>query len=128
VKNNCELSNQIILKIKKNNTLTYNNTDFENKNSCKLFNLKSNEIILNKLEINDKQLKILKHYEKKEKKWAHYLLYYIFPLCLFQKLKNYKIYSIYLDVFHKFLSIDFLIPMILNSYQSIKGEIYYKSL
>ena len=28
VKNNCELSNQIILKIKKNNTLTYNNTDF----------------------------------------------------------------------------------------------------
>ena len=128
VKNNCELSNQIILKIKKNNTLTYNNTDFENINSCKLFNLKSNKIILNKLEINDKQLKILKHYEKKEKKWAHYLLYYIFPLCLFQKLKNYKIYLIYLDVFHKFLSIDFLIPMILNSYQSIKDEIYYKSL
>ena len=127
MKNNCELSNQIILKIKKNNTLTYNNTDFE-KNSCKLFNLKSNKIILNKLEINDKQLKILKQYEKKEKKWAYYLLYYIFPLCLFQKSKNYKIYSIYLDVFHKFLSIDFLIPMILNSYQSIKDEIYYKSL
>ena len=122
------MSNQNILKIKKNISITYNNTDFENINSCKLFNVKSNKIILNKLEINDKQLKILKQYEKKEKKRGYYLLYYIFPLCLFQKLKIFKIYSIYLDVFHKFLSIDFLIPMILNSYQSIKDEIYYESL
>ena len=124
LKNNSELSNQNILKIKKYTITHKNETDIIN--SCKLFNLNTNKIILNKLEINDEQLKILKQYENKKKKCSDYLLYYIIPLCFFQNLNNYKIYTLYLDVFHKFLSIDFLIPMILNSYQSIKDESLYK--
>ncbi len=124
LKNNSELSNQNILKIKKYTITHKNETDIIN--SCKLFNLNTNKIILNKLEINDEQLKILKQNENKKKKCSDYLLYYIIPLCFFQNLNNYKIYTLYLDVFHKFLSIDFLIPMILNSYQSIKDESLYK--
>jgi hypothetical protein len=126
LKNNCEFSNQNLLQIKKKNTVPYNNNYIENINTCKLFNLNTNKNILNKLDIKDEQLSILKQYEKKEKKWYYYLLYYIFPLCVFKNLKHYQIYVIYLDVFDKFLSIDFLIPMILNSYQSIKNKSYYK--
>jgi hypothetical protein len=124
--NNSEFSNQNLLQIKKKNTVPYNNNYIENINTCKLFNLNTNKNILNKLDIKDEQLSILKQYEKKEKNWYYYLLYYIFPLCFFKNLKHYQIYVIYLDVFDKFLSIDFLIPMILNSYQSIKDESLYK--
>ena len=124
--NNSEFSNQNLLQIKKKNTVPYNNNYIENINTCKLFNLNTNKNILNQLNIKDEQLSILKQYEKKEKNWYYYLLYYIFPLCFFKNLKHYQIYVIYLDVFDKFLSIDFLIPMILNSYQSIKNKSYDK--
>jgi len=114
-------SNENILKLKFNKTsVPFKSKRIENINICTLFNIKVKNNILTKININNEQLKMIQKFEKKEKNWYFNLIYYIIPFCMLNKLKKYKTYEIYLDIFQKFLSIDFFIPMILHSYQSIK--------
>ena len=114
-------SNENILKLKFNKTsVPFKSKRIENINICTLFNIKVKNNILTKININNEQLKMIQKFEKKEKNWYFNLIYYIIPICMLNKLKKYKTYEIYLDIFQKFLSIDFFIPMILHSYQSIK--------
>ena len=60
---------------------------------------------------------MLQQFEKKEKNLTFYLLYYICPFFLLKNVKRYKTFDIYSNIFYKFLSIDFLIPIVLTSYQ-----------
>ena len=60
---------------------------------------------------------MLQQFEKKEKDLTFYLLYYICPFFFLKNVKRYKTFDIYSNIFYKFLSIDFLIPIVLTSYQ-----------
>ena len=64
---------------------------------------------------------MIQNFEKKKKKEClFYLYYYIFPFYMLTHFRRYKTYEFYQTIFQKILSIDFFIPMILQSYQSIK--------
>ena len=62
---------------------------------------------------------MLQQFEKKEKNLTFYLLYYICPFFSLKNYEQYKTFEIYSNIFQKLLSIDFLIPIVLKSYQSL---------
>jgi hypothetical protein len=88
-------------------------------NICTVFNIKVKNQILNLFDVNENELKLIQNFEKTEKNWYYYLLYYIVPLYTLKHFQKYKIFNLYINIFHRFLSIDFFIPIILKSYQSL---------
>ena len=112
--------NQNLSKSNNINKCSFSSIPFKNKksqNTVILFNVKVKNDILNELNINEEKLKTIQNEFQKKKKWYFYLLYYIFPFFQLDNNNAYKIYVIYLKIYHRFMSIDFLIPMILKSYQ-----------
>ena len=102
------------------NKCSFSSIPFKNKksqNTVILFNVKVKNNILNELNINEEKLKTIQNEFKKKKKWYFYLLYYIFPFFQLDNNNAYKIYGIYLKIYHRFMSIDFFIPIVLKSYQ-----------
>ena len=90
-------------------------------NICTVFNIKVKNKILTLLDVNDNEFKLIQNFERTEKKWYYYLIYFICPLYSLEHFQKYKTYVLYIDILHRFLSIDFFIPMILKSYQYLSG-------
>ncbi len=124
-KNNSDSSNENILKIHKrcSNTLIPKMNKmkhFEIINVCTLFNVNVKKNILDLFNIKDGDQIMIQNFEKKKKrKLSFYLYYYIFPFNMLTHFSRYKTYEFYQSIFQKLLSIDFFIPMILHSYQSL---------
>ena len=119
--NNSDYSNQNILKIHNKCNITsipLKKKRIENINAYTLFNIKLKNDVLINLDINEEELKMLQHFEKK-KNINFYLLYYICPFFSLKNYEQYKTFEIYSNIFQKLLSIDFLIPIVLKSYQSL---------
>ncbi len=121
---NSDTSNENILKIHKrcSNTLIPKMNKmkyFETINVCTLFNVNVKKNILDLFNINNDNQIMIQNFEKKKKKGClFYLYYYIFPFYMLTHFRRYKTYEFYQTIFQKILSIDFFIPMILQSYQS----------
>jgi len=124
-KNNSDTSNDNILKIHKrcsNSFIPKKNKmkNFETINVCTLFNVNVKKNILDLFNIKDDDQIMIQNFEKnKKRKFSFYLYYYIFPFYALSHFTRYKTYELYQNIFQKFLSIDFFIPMILHSYQSL---------
>ena len=124
-KNNSDTSNENILKIHQRCSNSYipkknKMKNFKTINICTLFNVNVKKNILDLFNINnDDQIMIQNFERKKKKEFSFYLYYYIFPFNLLSHFKRYKSYELYQCIFQKILSIDFFIPMILQSYQSL---------
>ena len=58
------------------------------------------------------------NFNKNKKGFCFYFTYFIFPFRIIEKYQSYYIYSLYMQVYHKFMSIDIIIPFILNNYIS----------
>ena len=124
-KNNSDTSNENILKIHKKCINSYvpkknKMKNFETINVCTLFNVNVKKNILDLFNIqNDDQIMIQNFEMKKKRKFLFYLFYYFIPFFILAHFKRYKTYELYQNIFQKLLSIDFFIPMILQSYQSL---------
>ena len=119
---NSDYSNQNILKINNKcnaTSIPLKHKRIENINACTLFNIKLKNDILINLDINEEELKMLQQFEKRKKDFIFYLLYYICPFFALKNFNQYKTFDIYSNIFQKFVSIDFLIPIVLKSYQSL---------
>ncbi len=119
---NSDYSNQNILKINNKcnaTSIPLKHKRIENINACTLFNIKLKNDILINLDINEEELKMLQQFEKRKKDFIFYLLYYICPFFALKNFNQYKTFDIYSNIFQKFVSIDFLILIVLKSYQSL---------
>ena len=58
------------------------------------------------------------NFRKSKKGFCFYFTYFIFPFRIIEKYQSYYVYSLYMQVYHKFMSIDIIIPFVLNSYIS----------
>jgi hypothetical protein len=56
------------------------------------------------------------NFRKTKKGFCFYFTYFIFPFRIIEKYQSYYVYSLYMQVYHKFMSIDIIIPFVLNSY------------
>ena len=121
-KNNCDFSNQNILQIHNKcsiSSIPLKSKYLSNTNICSLFKVKIKNIILDKLNIKNEDLKIIQDFQNKKKNLMFYIFYFFCPFLKIQNLKKIHALQLYNNIFRKCMSIDFLIPMILHSYQSL---------
>jgi len=124
-KNNSDTSKENILKIHKRCSNSYipkknKMKNFEIINVCTLFNVNAKKNLLDLFNIKDNDQIMIQNFEKnKKRKFSFYFYYYIFPFYVLSHFTRYKTYELYQNIFQKLLSIDFFIPMILHSYQSL---------
>ena len=113
IKSLSKMNNNYI--IKEPNTLISNINNINNKVG------KSNTISyrsFNKISNEEKIFDINNFKNKKNKTFCFYFKYFIFPFWIIQKYQSYHLYSIYSKVYYKFMSIDVIIPFIINNYIS----------
>ena len=81
-------------------------------------------IKINKMIIkgNNKINKTFTQFEKHRKTLFFYFCYFIYPNIKCKCSKKFQSYNLYKNIYERLMSIDFLIPMILQSYQSINTE------
>ena len=122
---NSDFSNQKILKIQNRcsvSSIPLKSKILENTHFCTLFNVDIKNHILEMMEIKNEHLKIIEQFEKHRKTLFFYFCYFIYPNIKCKYSKKFQSYNLYKNIYERLMSIDFLIPMILQSYQSINTE------
>ena len=112
--------------IKNNNSNNINNNSNSNIN---IINNKNNN--MNNINNNDNSIRSSSSSSKiqkmndiqnfklnKKKSLCFYFQYYLFPFCFIENNQTYQLYRVYTKIYHKFMSIDLLIPLVLNHYIS----------
>ena len=102
-----------IKSLMKNNYIL-KNTDHLVNNNINICNYKTSSFRSNETSKNAIDVGFFKSRENKG--FCFYFKYFIFPFSIIENYEHFQLYSVYTKVYHKFMSIDIIIPFILNNY------------
>ena len=118
IKSLTKMNNNYIIK-------TPNNLINNMKNKLGQSNKTSNRSITN-FSKEEKIFDINNFKNKKNKNFCFYFKYFLFPFFIIENYQSYQLYGIYSKIYYKFMSIDVIIPFIINNY--ISNDINKKTI